>query len=159
MRQRPYPEMNIDEENQFTFPEKELWMAVIDRALRDYCFFFEKLFHHSAKKKWGASVEDNLSSVKAIRELNRLRWFLFAEEPQEFNMQYILENIYDNYDEIGASIRYYAKQQFRRHVEEIEKLGTFKSLVMYIRNETKAMDVPAATTDNPIRRRRLRVIN
>lgn len=160
MKAKDVPQM-LDEldSQEINSPEKQLWLAVVDRALKDYCFFFDKLFTYKLKDLGANQVETNLAYYKTIQELHTLRWFLFSTKPQQFNMQYILENLYDDYDGIGKTIRSKAKQHFKAHVEEIQSKGRFPRLIKYILSETNALDPNIPAVEVMYKDRRFHVIN
>jgi hypothetical protein len=58
-------------------PERILWLAVIERAIMDYCFPALSL------------------QKKDVRDLD---WFLFSPVAQEFNVTYICSYLFDNED-------------------------------------------------------------
>lgn len=160
MKAKDVPSM-LDEldSQEINSPEKQLWLAVIDRALKDYCFFFDKLFTYKLKFVGSDQIETNLGYYKTIQELHTLRWFLFSTNPQQFNMQYILENIYDNYEGIAKTIRDKAKQHFKSHVESIKDEGRFPRLIKYILSETNALNPEIPSVPLSFKDKRFHVIN
>lgn len=158
MKKPTYPKIGVEADEGITiFPEGELWLAVIERAIRDYCFFFDNALSYSCKTRWGPRTEENVQTVKCIRELQRLRWFLFEETPEPFNMQYILENLFDDYDAIGKEIRAQAKSEFKKHLEEMEQKRMFLGLIAYIKANTNAMDAIVTAVEVSLKNKRLRV--
>jgi hypothetical protein len=147
------------EDVEHSFPERDLWLAVVERAMRDYCFFFDKLFNHASIAKWSPKIETNLSFHKAITELNRLRWFFFGDIPEPFNLKYIMEALYEDCEGMTKLVRKTVSEQFKRHVEQIEADGKFVRIVDYIKNETNAMNVKTACSESRLKNRRFRVIN
>lgn len=162
MKYKPPPEALVDPDcNETQFPEKNLWLAVIDRAVKDYCGFFDKLF--LVGFKYGkfinaiSRVESNLSIIQTMHELNRLRWFLFEEKPEPFNMQYIVECLYDDSSGMLSSMRKEITKKFNEHVDAIERLGTFPRLVHYIKNETTALTDGSLRREQTYKRRRFQM--
>lgn len=76
-------------------PEYLLWVAVVDRAISDFCAFAEwyrhRVAHAASKTKKRAST----SEIAIIRELSVLEWFLFDRQPRECNLQWIAENVFN----------------------------------------------------------------
>lgn len=76
-------------------PEYLLWVAVVDRAIWDFCTFADwycqRLTHEYCRKRKRVS---NTPEVAMIREYNSLLWFLFDTRPQEFNLQWISEHVF-----------------------------------------------------------------
>lgn len=143
-----------------SFPERDLWMAVIERSVRDYCFFFDNLFQFANNDIFEKKREDRVSFVKAVQELRNLRWFLFGEIPRPFNLQFILEAVYDDFEGMAKSIRQSVSEQFKLHLEQVIASGRHKRLVEYVQNETSAMKAKTAVSRTTINRRRFRgVIN
>jgi len=142
-------------------PERNLWFAVIERALKDYCFFFDKLLSNGS----GQLVRyDNLSAnsknefqIKAIYEFNRLRWFIFDKEPAHFNLTYLADQLYEDGDGAASSIRKEASKQFKLHFNQAEERGQFMGLMHYIKENTNVMRVEAATKESSLRNKRHRI--
>jgi hypothetical protein len=142
-------------------PERNLWFAVIERALKDYCFFFDKLLSNGS----GQLVRyDNLSAnsknefqIKAIYEFNRLRWFIFDKEPSHFNLTYLADQLYEDGDGAASSIRKEASKQFKLHFNQAEARGQFMGLIHYIKENTNVMRAEAATKESSLRNKRHRI--
>lgn len=142
-------------------PERNLWFAVIERALKDYCFFFDKLLSNGS----GQLVRyDNLSAnsknefqIKAIYEFNRLRWFIFDKEPSHFNLTYLADQLYEDGDGAASSIRKEASKQFKLHFNQAEERGQFMGLIHYIKENTNVMRAEAATKESSLRNKRHRI--
>lgn len=159
MKYKPPPEVLVDPDcSETQFPEKNLWLAVVDRAIKDYCGFFDKLFmvgfKHGKFLNVVARVESNLSLVQTMYELNRLRWFLFEENPEPFNMQYIMECLYDDHQGMLSSMRKEITKKFNDHVSAIERIGHFPKLVGYIKDETNALVDGSLRQEQAFKRRR-----
>jgi hypothetical protein len=123
-------------------PERNLWMAVVERALKDYCFFFDKL-HSSSNGRmmtYRISANDNPSVMftRTIKELNRLRWFLFCETPEPFNLIYLTELFYEDGAGMAANIREMASRQFRKNMLEAEQMNIFVDVREHISKFTSA---------------------
>jgi len=58
-----------------TTPEEVLWLAVIERAIMDYCWPTTEL---------------------SIKHRNSLQWFFFATEPEPFNLLFICDTLFDD---------------------------------------------------------------
>jgi hypothetical protein len=162
MKYKPPPEVIVDPDcNETHFPEKNLWLAVVDRAIKDYCGFFDKLFmvgfNHGKFLNVVARVESNLSIIQATHELNRLRWFLFEESPEPFNMQYIMECLYEDHENMLSSMRAAITKRFNDHIDAIEKLGQFPRLVHYIKNETTALIEGSLRREQAVKRRKYQI--
>lgn len=157
MKKPTYPKIGVEaEEHTLICPEAELWLAVIERAIRDYCFFFDNAFSFSSKNRWMPRTEENVHTIHCIRELQRLRWFIFEKTPEPFNMQYLLENLFDDYDEIGKQIRAQASSAFKKHIESTELKGIFRGIIGYIKANTNAMEALVTTVDVSLKNKRLR---
>lgn len=155
----PFFDNPYDEESIQT-PERNLWMAVIERALKDFCFFFDKLMatgkgqilNYNPYQQYGTKS----FNVRVIKELNRLRWFLFSDEIEPFNLAFLIEQFYDNSDEILIEIRKVAKTQFKRNFEEAAKLGLFPGIRDYITQVTAIDTWTSADEYVPLRQKRYR---
>jgi hypothetical protein len=117
-------------------PERTLWLAVIERAIKDYCFFFERLQryeYHNNHRDIDRFQYNPKSKThgNAIAEFDRLRWFLFDLEPVEFNLTYLSLMLYDG-DGFACQTRQAATKHFKRHLEEIKQKGIFPHIVAHI---------------------------
>lgn len=142
-------------------PERNLWFAVIERALKDYCFFFDKLLNTGTGHliQYDSLTADNKNNfqIKAIYEYNRLRWFLFDREPAQFNLTYLADQLYEDGDGAASSIRKEALQQFKRHFNQAEERGQFMAIIHYIKENTNIMRLEAATKESSLRNKRHRI--
>jgi hypothetical protein len=83
-----------------------LWVAIVDRAIWDFCTFADwycqRLSHEYGRKRKQVS---NTAEVAMLREYNVLSWFLFSERSEEFNLQWIAEHVFKCGDSICGDIR------------------------------------------------------
>ena len=162
MKYKPPPEALVDPDcNETQFPEKNLWLAVVDRAVKDYCGFFDKLFmvgfSHGKFLNVVGRIESNLSIIQTMYELNRLRWFLFEENPEPFNMQYIMESLYDNHEGMLSCMRNEITKKFNDHVDAVERLGKFPRLIHYIKNDTTALTEGSLRREQAVKRKKYQI--
>ena len=162
MKYKPPPEALVDPDcNETQFPEKNLWLAVVDRAVKDYCGFFDKLFmvgfSHGKFLNVVGRIESNLSIIQTMYELNRLRWFLFEENPEPFNMQYIMESLYDNHEGMLSCMRKEITKKFNDHVDAVERLGKFPRLIHYIKNDTTALTEGSLRREQAVKRKKYQI--
>lgn len=110
-------------------PERKLWMAVIDRALKDYCLFFDQLQLSNQKEMLNIFDKSRQTgskfNIKAIREFERLNWFLFCPSAEEFNLTFLSEQFFEDYEGVADTIRKVAKRQFKKNMNDAEALGLF----------------------------------
>lgn len=142
-------------------PERNLWFAVIERALKDYCFFFDKLrstnqgnLIHYESLSPNSRLDFNL---RAIGEFNRLQWFFFDKEIQPFNLEYLSEQLYEDSAGNAGRIRKEAKEQFKRNFLQAEEAGRFVAITSYIRENTQIDKIVAADADSHLRYKRFRL--
>lgn len=144
-------------------PERNLWFAVIERALKDYCFFFDKLLNHGSGQlvSYDAMLPDDKNNfqIKAIYEFNRLRWFLFDKKPAHFNLTYLTDQLYEDGDGAASSIRKEASRQFKLHFDQAQERGQFMGIIHYIKENTNIMRMEAATKESSLRNKRYRIGN
>lgn len=152
-----------DDELELDIPERNLWLAVIERALKDYCFFFDKLCNTGSgqlvdynKLTYTGQSDFNL---KAIGQFNRLRWFIYNKESIPFNLSYLANELYEDGDGTAGLIRKEASKQFRRHLKEIEDKNQFVAIVHYIKENTTAADSEAAAKESTLRHKRYRMFS
>jgi hypothetical protein len=142
-------------------PERNLWLAVVERALKDYCFFFDQLTKTSNGHVIDVSKlqmhHRNSFNLKAIAELNRLRWFLFDKTPTPFNFEYICQELYSDGKGLADEIRKQASQQFKLHFDETTQKGTFAAIRDYISDTTKIAYAEPAKVESPLRHKRYRI--
>lgn len=159
-KKQPYS--NDDTERLITeSPERTLWLAVIERALKDYCFFFERLqryencnnfrdidrFQHNPKSR---------THGNAVAEFERLRWFLFDLQPIEFNLTYLSLVLYDD-EGFACQVRRAANKYFKRHLDQTKEKGIFPHIIAYIVENSPADSATAALEDSPLRFKRYRI--
>ncbi len=142
-------------------PERTLWLAVIERALKDYCFFFDRLqryencnnfrdidrFQYNPKSR---------THGNAVAEFERLRWFLFDLQPIEFNLTYLSLVLYDN-EGFAFQVRKAADKYFKRHLDQTKEKGIFPHIIAYIVENSPADSATAALEDSPLRFKRYRI--
>jgi hypothetical protein len=152
---------NIDEGASLETPERNLWFAVIERALKDYCFFFDKLrSNHQGNLIHYESLSPKSRTdfnSRAIGEHNRLRWFFFSTEMQPFNLQYLAEQLYEDSEGNANRIRKEASEQFKRNYLEATEIGRFAAITSYIKENTNIESVIAADTDSHLKYKRFRL--
>ena len=138
-------------------PERTLWLAVIEKAIKDYCFFFDKLSGGPSDSLIGHYKMSSRMYRKCVIELNRLHWFLFTKECTPWNLQYLVTILYENPDDVLACIRTAAREQFARHLAETELKNTYPQLILYIKNNTTAATHKSAPTESKLRYKRYRL--
>lgn len=80
-------------------PEALLWLAVIDRAIADYVKRPPEL---------------------SIKYRQGLDWFFFEEEPEQFNLQYLCDQLFDD-SSTAVSIRNRVITMLKNEGREIEQ--------------------------------------
>lgn len=141
-------------------PERNLWMAVIERAMKDFCFFFDKLngsgkgqiLNYNPHHQYGTQS----FNTRVIKELNRLRWFLFSNEMEPFNLAFLIDQFYDDSDGILLEIRKVAKNQFKKNFDEAAQLGLFPGVRQYVTQVTAIDTWTSADEYVPLRQKRYR---
>jgi hypothetical protein len=145
----------------FETPERNLWFAVIERALKDYCFFFDRLCNtgNGSLVVYERLTDKHRQSfnLQAIAELNRLRWFLFLKDSAQFNLTYLADQLYDDGEGAASSIRKAAKEQFKRHFIETELAGKFDAICAYVRDTIAIDRIESAPIESALRYKRYRI--
>jgi hypothetical protein len=143
------------------FPERTLWLAVIERALKDYCFFFDRLeglpqqgIHKTFHER--NSARKNVMYHKIIGDFSRLRWFLFNPTPSPFNLTYLACELYND-ESIAEAMRKQAKEQFKLQLDKVRAQGKFALIVKYIEENTGADKAVAAAEESKLRNKRYRL--
>lgn len=151
---------HIDKNNET--PERNLWIAVIERALKDYCFFFDRLVTTGNGQ---LIVYTNLDEVKrqnfnlqAIAELNRLRGWIFTRKPEPYNLQWLSDQLFDTSDSAADAIRREALKQFKLHFLQVEERNEFGFITHYIRNNVNIDGMPTAVQQSSLRFKRYRLL-
>jgi hypothetical protein len=160
----PHITIYAEEDASRLSPEKALWIAVIERAARDYCFFFEWLQQYRmhcdvAQQERYYGVNRNSFVLKAIAEYNRLRWFMFSTTPTPFNLGYIFEML-DQEDDLLENVRKLSKEQFALHLQKIQEAKMFPKIVEHILlTSDMAVDTDSVTLEfrQPSTRARMRI--
>ncbi len=143
-------------------PERTLWLAVIERALKDYCFFFDRLDglpQVTIKQLAKIDTIDHKSAMyrRTVGDLLRLRWFLFDLNPQPFNLSYLVRELYDD-ETIAEGMRTQAAQNFKRQLDKVRGQKRYAMLVRYIEENTGADKATPAENESRLRYKRYRLI-
>jgi len=137
--------------------ERNLWLAVIERALKDYCFFFDRIQEKGTSYLTKGCKGKVSSRNKCLHEISRLRWFLYGTPADTFNLEYLITEMYEDSDNVLESIRSHATSQFKRHILEQEGKGKFEALVSELGGFVPECSVAPAATESTLRQRRNRV--
>jgi hypothetical protein len=127
-----YGESYLDAES----PEQAFWRAVIDRAVKDYCFFFDMMEAYknhrppSEHKELVGYKRDRLY-LRSVSEFKVLRWFLFSDEMEQYNMKYIFHNFFNSPGGEDA-IRRYAAKHFQEHMKKMRAQDRYKAVLDYL---------------------------
>lgn len=147
-------------------PERLLWLAVLERALKDYCYFFHRLcgadqgdrILRSIDKYKGHKIGYNYRKV--CFEYDRLNWFLFDKTLEPFNLEYICQQLYDDGPGMAQSFRREAKKTFNRHVIDSKAETVYPTILAYIRQYTNEPIVEGEPLDpDCLRWKRYRLFN
>lgn len=137
--------------------ERNLWLAVIERALKDYCFFFDRIQEKGTDYLTKGCKGKKSSRNKCLHEISRLRWFLYGKPAETFNLEYLITELYEDSDNVLQSIRSHATSQFKRHILEQEGKNKFKALVSELSGFVPDCPIAPATTESTLRQQRNRV--
>jgi hypothetical protein len=150
--------MFATEEQSSDIAERKLWLAVIERALKDYSFFFERWErylhiqnYNNKKKLWKEHSPE--FKAKTMVEFNKLHDFIFSNDAKPFNLIYITDTLYDN--DIAEKLREVATEQINHHLADQENKGKFLDIVKAIREKLNNFEKP--TTKNTHKFKRFRV--
>lgn len=159
---RPDLILNMEQAPQETHSgERTLWIAVVERAMKDYCFFFDwwesysKVYKHKAEHKLFMGKKNNLT-LRAIGEINRLRWFLFDTTPKPYNLEYISTELYDE-PGIKENLRKIAKEQFKLNLDKTIADNRFKPITDYVIENTDAYKQQSAAEESNLKQKRFRL--
>lgn len=123
-------------------PERYLWLAVVERALKDYCFFFDRLTNADQGDRVMQSTTNFRRSKrgynlnKARSEYQRLSWFMFDTTLTPFNLEYICTQLYDDGNGVAEGFRMEAMRLLNRHILDSMAEAMFPHLVIYIKTMT-----------------------
>ena len=154
------------EESTAEIPERNLWLAVIERALKDYCFFFDRLTGSDQNDRVMQTIVNFRKSKfdfrykKVIADYDRLNWFLFDKQAVPFNLHYICTQLYDDGDGMAWCLRNEAKKHFLRHMKDTDAETKYKTIVDYIMAYTNEPEVIGeAMTETKLKYKRYRLTN
>lgn len=76
-------------------PEYLLWIAVVDRAIYDFCTFAD-WYCQRLTREYGRRRKhiSNTAEIAMLRELSILECFLFNPVPEPYNLQWIGEHVF-----------------------------------------------------------------
>jgi hypothetical protein len=155
-----------NENSALELPERFLWLAVVERALKDYCFFFDRLS--------GPDQSDRVMQVlvnfkqnkfryntkKVIAEYDRLNWFLFETVPTPFNLEYICTELYEDGNGVASCFRIEAKKLLNRHILDSRAEERFPEIITFMRTRENEPTVNADPLNkNNFRTKRYRAPN
>lgn len=147
-------------------PERMLWLAVVERALKDYCFFFDRLTNADQGDRIMQSTTNFKKSKrgynlhKARAEYQRLSWFMFDQSQTPFNLEYICTQLYDDGAGVAESFRVEAMKLLNRHITDSMAEFHFPHLVTFIRDMTPKLKGSAEPRDkDTFRTKRYRLTN
>lgn len=150
---------NMDQPRQdLNTPERELWFAVIERALKDYCYFFEEwdrrcAANKSLKKMKMYGYSDTSLKYRTLREFDKLQWFIFSEKAEPFNLEYLTVILFEE-PGVVTNIRKIAKQQLRLHISEVQRRNQHHDAIDYICATTDIKRIEPAEASLPLRETR-----
>lgn len=142
--------------------ERTLWMAVVERAMKDYCFFFDwwesatRVYRQKSSKNPKIKPRVDMSQ-RAICEFNRLQWFLFDTEKRAFNLEYITSELYDDQG-VKQKLRRMAREQFRLNLDSAISKNKFPNVTKYILENTTAGQAEPAAKISSLKQKRYRII-
>jgi hypothetical protein len=117
----------------YLMPEKRLWLAVIDRAIKDYVGFFYKISGNNSNNSiLGYKCDNTMSVPRCLAELTRLEDFFFCEEPKEFNLVYLADFLFDEPDGMVSSIQKCVTKDFQTHCETMKQQGKYADIIDFI---------------------------
>lgn len=128
--------MEVGNDPTENLPERTLWLAVISRAMRDYCFFFDRLSSEDYSPPYTAKGSRKSYTTlyhKAIAEFSRLRFWFNNPNPHPFNLVYIGHMLYEDGDGFAECIRKQAHAFLAAHLEEVEKENKYPELLKHFR--------------------------
>lgn len=107
---------------------------------------------------------DHADAVKAtalfkkwVAEFERLQWFLFDNQPQPFNLVYLVLQLYDDDTGMVSNIRKVAEEQFKRQLDIMVDQKLFPVLVDHIQKNSTANQAKAAEQESKLRHKRFRL--
>lgn len=141
-RERRLKLIQEQSDHDYVMPEKKLWLAVIDRAIKDYCWFFDKVCSsNNCNSLIGYKEEHHINAPRILAELNRLQSFLFAEEPEEFNLSYLSEHLFDDPEGMSEYIRNQCRKLFLGHLRRVKEQGIYPHLIDFVINHVGKAEV------------------
>jgi len=108
-------------------PEYKLWTAVMTRAITDYVKFFDQWIVIDGQNIRMSKTKKRRKTLRTKQslELNWLRWFLFSDSSQEFNLAWVFEHcLHEN----ESSLKTTRKNLIKFHVQNLEKNKTCSCL-------------------------------
>lgn len=129
-------------------PEYLLWVAIVDRAIYDFCTFADwycqRLSHEYGRKRKHIS---NTAEIAMLRELNTLEWFLFDPIPQEYNLQWIAEHVFNCGESVCDKIRLKCEAGHKANLDVYATHPKLRPLINLYEERTKRTVTPTAVED------------
>lgn len=117
-------------------PERGLWVAVVERAMRDYCWYLQSSdlmrgFSWAEDRSF-FPVKGQNEHKKLIRDYRVLRWFLFSKKPAPYNLEYIYTNFLEDFGGI-ANVRRYCSTYHKAHLESLDGNPKYTDIIADLR--------------------------
>lgn len=114
-------------------PERTLWVAVVERAMRDYCWYLSSS-DLMRGFSWGMGRKHfpqpgQPEYQKLLRNYRHLRWFLFEKKAIPYNLTYI----YNNFLEDSGGIQRVRRYCIRYHAEHLKSVENDPKLAEMLR--------------------------
>ena len=126
-------------------PEYLLWVAIVDRAIYDFCTFADwycqRLSHEYGRKRKHIS---NTAEIAMLREYHTLQWFLFDPIPQEFNLQWIAEHVFNCGEGVCDKIRARCEAGHRANLDVYATNEKLEPLIRLYEQRTHRKVIPTS---------------
>ncbi len=151
----------IEQNQRLHTPEHYLWVAVVDRAIYDYSTFADWVCQRQTYEK--KSKRHKLSrtiEARMIREYEALRWFLFEDAEEEFNLSWIMDHVFNAGHKMRREIRERCQLAHETNIAVYAQLPQLKQFIeVYeaktgIKVEPKSVDEIDITVYPKMRMRR-----
>lgn len=129
-------------------PEYLLWVAIVDRAIYDFCTFADwycqRLSHEYGRKRKHVS---NTAEIAMLRELSILEWFLFDTVPQPYNLQWIAEQVFNCGDSVCDKIRAKCEAGHKANIDVYATNERLEPLIRLYEERTSRRVTPTSVHD------------
>jgi hypothetical protein len=129
-------------------PEYHLWLAVVDRAIYDYATFADWVCQRQTYETKNSKIgRPKTVEIRMIREYEVLRWFLFEDPAEEYNLAWIMEHVFTGGDQLKHKIRKRCEKAHETNLAVYAQLPRLTRFLSLYEQKTGRVVVPKSVDE------------